>query len=46
MVRDEAGGGIRRKKDADELMKTAQQLQPDFPPVHDYFRYRQVPCHL
>ena len=45
MVRDEAGGGSRRKKEADELMQTAQQLQPDFPPVHDYFRYRQVSCH-
>ena len=45
MVRDEAGGGSRRKKEADELMQTAQQLQPDFPPVLDYFRYRQVSCH-
>ena len=45
MVRDEAGGGTRRKKEADELMQTAQQLQPDFPPVLDYFRYRQVSCH-
>ena len=42
MVRDEAGGGSRRKKEADELMQTAQQLQPDFPPVLDYFRYREV----
>ena len=42
MVREEAGGGSRRKKEADALMQTAQQLQPDFPPVLDYFRYREV----